>query len=290
MYKPQPAWLATIMCKNPSGCATDGPRKQQLLAGELDDPAIRRQIVCVQAGQFLRACQYTLTVTAQTTLGLQLTHGNMALLTALISRAMGASALVELMISPLVGKLSDSLGPKPVLMAGGLAKLVPYLLMAFRPSIASIVLCNVLTDASYHMYRLAEGALLADMLPGLEPLAIASARCASMMGLAAVCGNLVGGALSTVSLRIPYVLGAACSVGNAAVIAWGVRARPRRRLPPSPPPHARSRHRDVTAEAKAFFRLPALLCRGHRLRMLTLACLLSDVVDLTFPVRPIFAQ
>ena len=157
-----------------------------------DAVGISRQVLCLQVGQFLRSCQYTLTVTAQTTLAMRLTGGDHAKVARVLSQAMGLSTLLELLLSPLCGRLSDRFGRKPILIAGGLAKLVPYLLMAFRPSMAAIIFCTLLTDASYHTYKLAEGALLADMLPELEPLAIANARVCSMMGAAAVAGPPTG--------------------------------------------------------------------------------------------------
>lgn len=280
----------------------------------LDEPTTIRQIQGLQVAQFLRSCQYTLTITAQTTLALRITHGDHALVTAMISRSMGMSAFLELLLSPLCGRLSDHYGRKPVLLMAGLAKFVPYIMMATKPSMGAIILSTLLTDASFQTYRLAETALLADKVRGLAPLAIATTRVSSMMGLAAVFGNIAGGSLSMVSLRLPYVVAALCTLGNCAVIAFGVTetagtgakvaaARQRQEKEDgmqeshpatvtkvsTGPSEQRQLKRRVPLSSRRQL-LPSVLCHGRRLRMLTFSALLSDVVDLTFSVRPIFAQ
>jgi len=282
--------------------------------GSLDDPSIRRQVRCLQVGQFLRSVQYTLTITAQTSLALRLTGGDHARVASVISTCMGASSFLELLLSPLCGRLSDLYGRKPILLLGGAAKCVPYLLMALRPSMGGIIFSTLLTDVSFHTYRLAETSLLADMLTGLEPLAVASTSVSSMMGLAAIIGNIAGGSLSAISLRLPYLVAAACTAGNAAVVLFGLKETAGKRVrgqttvavaarageggPVSHPSGGGSSGGSSGGGGSGGggggggrrSRLPALLCRGPRLRLLTVAAMLSEVVDLTFPIRPIFAQ
>jgi MFS family permease len=92
---------------------------------------VERTIRALQVGQFLRSCQHAFTNAAQTTLALQITGGNQTVVAAVMSRAGSLSALFELLMNPIVGSLSDNFGRKPIMLCGGMAKFLPYLLCAF---------------------------------------------------------------------------------------------------------------------------------------------------------------
>ena len=106
--------------------------------GRVSDPAVvERTIRALQVGQFLRSCQHAFTNAAQTTLALQVTGGDQAVVAAFMSRAGSLSSLLELLTNPLVGSLSDNFGRKPIMLAGGMAKFIPYMLCALCKSALS---------------------------------------------------------------------------------------------------------------------------------------------------------
>jgi hypothetical protein len=148
-----------------------------------------------------------------------------------------------------------------------------------------------------------------------------------MMGASQVCGNLFGGALAVVNPRIPFLLGAAAGILQAAIISLGLqetgpsaRATDQLLQPvfdpkvtaatktvtvnntsgvqlvdlPLRPDHKvtsanRAEQRKQASSGRAWHTIVALFST-RTLSLLTSAALIDGLVDLTWNIRPIFAQ
>ena len=168
---------------------------------------MERVIRTLQVGQLFRSIQWAVTNTAQSTMALQLCGGNQQTVVRLMTRATTVSAVLELCLSPFVGRVMEVIGRKPLLIVMGLTKFPAYMMMAINPSLFALVLGPMVGEASYQVYKLAETTIVADMITEPKALAVASARVQSMMGAAQVLGNLFGGLLATLNPRWPYFLG-----------------------------------------------------------------------------------
>lgn len=96
-------------------------------------------------------------------------------------------------------------------------------LLAADPSLTAIALSQLVGSFAYHAYILAQNAALADYIPDSHGLAVATARTMSMMGVSQVAGNVVGGYLTALGTRLPYIAGASCALAHAAVITFALR-------------------------------------------------------------------
>ena len=96
-------------------------------------------------------------------------------------------------------------------------------LLAADPSLTAIALSQLVGSFAYHAYILAQNAALADYIPDSHGLAVATARTMSMMGVSQVAGNVVGGYMTALGTRLPYIAGASCALAHAAVITFALR-------------------------------------------------------------------
>ena len=103
-------------------------------------------------------------------------------------------------------------------------------LLAADPSLTAIALSQLVGSFAYHAYILAQNAALADYIPESHGLAVATARTMSMMGVSQVAGNVVGGYMTALGTRLPYIAGASCALAHAAVITFALRETNSRRL------------------------------------------------------------
>lgn len=145
--------------------------------------------------------------------------------TRLLSLVSSASALTEILLAPLVGALSDSVGRKPVLMLTLCAVLVANGVAALVPSVVCIALSRFVCNCVVGLYFLSAGASLGDAYRTDQ------ARLASSSGslYAVVNGGFAVGIAcsrflpSSQTLRWGYAVSSAAAAVATGVAAFAVK-------------------------------------------------------------------
>jgi DHA1 family tetracycline resistance protein-like MFS transporter len=153
---------------------------------------------------------------------------------ATVGLLMASFSLAQLALSPLLGRLSDRVGRRPVLMASLLGTAGASLLVGLAPALWLLFLARGLDGASGASVSVAQAAALDLADPGQE------ARLLGLLGAAFgagfVAGPALGAAASLAGPRAPFFLAAAVAAANWAA-AW-------RRLPETRGARAPERQRD----------------------------------------------
>ena len=117
---------------------------------------------------------------------------------------------------PVLGNLSDRFGRRPVMIGSMLAFGLDYLLMAAAPTLAWLFLGRALAGIAGAIYAPAS-ALLADVTPP-EQRARVFGWMGGAFGLGFIIGPALGGLLSGLGPRAPFVAAAAMAFINAAAM------------------------------------------------------------------------
>ena len=175
-------------------------------------------------------------------------------------------SLVQLVMAPLWGRLSDRVGRRPILILGLLGSAAAYVVFARADSLAVLFLSRIIGGIGGSTIPVAQ-AYIADVTP-------ARARAGNMgligaaFGLGFVIGPLLGGVLSGFSPGSPavpgYTAAALCLVNAVAAILW---------LPES---------RDPEATAPSRFDLRAALARVAASRQIRLTLATYLCVTMAF--------
>src|SRR5579862_2526662 len=139
-------------------------------------------------------------------------------------------ALMQFLVSPLLGVLSDRFGRRPVILLSCLGLGLDYFAMAMAPTLAWLFVGRTvsgITSASVG----AAGAYIADVSPP-EKRAASYGMLGAAWGLGFVLGPALGGALGNVAPRLPFWVAGGLSLLNAA---YGLFV-----LPESLPPERRT--------------------------------------------------
>ena len=139
-------------------------------------------------------------------------------------------AVMQFLVGPLIGVLSDRFGRRPVLLISLFALGVDYVILALAPSLAWLVVGRVLAGILGATIATAN-AYVADITPP-ESRASAFGLIGAAFGVGFVVGPLVGGVLGEIDLRLPFWFAAALSFANV-VFGWFA-------LPESLPPQRRN--------------------------------------------------
>ena len=183
----------------------------------------------------------------------------MQLLTALAT----TSAFTEIIGSPIVGGLADSVGRKPVLLSTLASTVVASIAAALAPSVLTVSLAKFVSSAVVGIFFLAAGASLADSFRGQpKQLAAASGVLFALVNLGFGVGVALSGLLPP-SLRMRYATSSLVCLASLLGASFGLRET----LP-------RSEH--VAFKARSFnpFAFTRLLAEGRTMRLLvSLSCL-----------------
>lgn len=283
-------------------------------AGATEDARVSNVIRVLSVGQLLRTAQYGISSMAVNQLALSLSGNNHDFVVAHIARAATFGSLLELLSSPFFGRLADTYGRKPLLLASGMAKLIPYVALVVSPSMNAIFALNAMQEVAYQLYRLSDQAILADIVRDPRELAIAQSATSSMMGGALVLGNLAGGYLAKTGPSGPFLVAISCNVAFGVLIQLGLtETHQRRNCTPEMRKHEVQKHKTAsdssstvcTDAACSAVHVPPrpvsaqsvprpnpvfrLLRSGRVLRLLTISNVLSSVVDLTWTIRSVMA-
>lgn len=141
--------------------------------------------------------------------------------------------LMQFVFAPVLGALSDRYGRRVVLL-GGIAGLgLDFLLAAFAPNLAWLMVARLVGGATASNFSVAN-AYVADVSPP-ETRAQALGKIGAAFGIGFIVGPVVGGLLSGIDLRAPFLAAAGLALINFAY-GWFV-------LPESLPVERRTRFR-----------------------------------------------
>ena len=169
---------------------------------------------------------------------------------------LAAYSLAQLVCAPMLGRISDRVGRRPIIMLGLLGSSLGYLVYGFAGSYAGLLLSRLVHGACAATVPTAQ-AYIADTTTEHER-AHGMGLIGAAFGLGFVLGPALGGLLGRGSLRTPVFFAAALTFANFIFAAV--------RLPESHTPN-RSARLELRAIAAPIVALPGELV-GHRLARL----------------------
>ena len=180
-----------------------------------------------------------------------------------IGLLLSAYSITQFIFAPLLGRLSDRIGRRPIIMLGLFGSSLSYLIYGFTDSFAGLLISRALHGACAATISTAQ-AYVADTTEESRR-AHAMGMIGAAFGLGFVLGPAVGGLLGTVSLRTPVLFAAALTFANLIFAAVWL---PESRVPPDTARGADPGAREVLREgsrdgSRWSFDLPRRLPR-HR--------------------------
>lgn len=130
-------------------------------------------------------------------------------------------SLTQLLFAPLLGRLSDRLGRRPVLLVTIAGSIGAYLLFAYSPTFTWLLVARALAGMAAANYGIAQ-AYVADITPPAERSKAMGMVVGAAFGLGFILGPALGGVLSAhVGTRSVPLTGALLAVINlAAAFVW----------------------------------------------------------------------
>jgi DHA1 family tetracycline resistance protein-like MFS transporter len=123
-----------------------------------------------------------------------------------------AYSLMQFLLAPLLGALSDRFGRRPVILLALVGMGINYLLLAFAPTLALFALGRMIAGAFGATFT-AAGAYLADITPP-EKRAQSFGLIGAAFGFGFITGPAIGGLLGDVDLRLPFLVAAGLSLAD----------------------------------------------------------------------------
>ncbi len=130
---------------------------------------------------------------------------------------LAAYAAMQFLLSPILGMLSDRFGRRPVLLVSLLGCTIDYLVMAFAPTLAVLVVGRLIAGATSANMAVAS-AYIVDITEEKDRAQRFSWMSAAF-GVGFIIGPMLGGVMSTWWLHAPF-LAAALLNGAALLLAW----------------------------------------------------------------------
>jgi MFS transporter, DHA1 family, tetracycline resistance protein len=152
----------------------------------------------------------------------------------MIGALLAVYSAIGFLFSPVVGALSDHLGRKSVLLLSTTGQAVAFFIMGSANSFAWLFLARTI-DGIFGANVSTTQAYVADVTAAGER-AKAMGLLGAAFGLGFICGPLLGGVLSQVTVSAPFYFAGALAAVNAGLIAFV--------LPESLPAQERSRSRE----------------------------------------------
>jgi DHA1 family tetracycline resistance protein-like MFS transporter len=123
-----------------------------------------------------------------------------------------AYALMQFLLAPLLGALSDRYGRRPVILLALVGMGINYVLLAFAPTLALFALGRMIAGAFGATFT-AAGAYLADVTPP-EKRAQSFGLIGAAFGFGFITGPVIGGPLGDIDLRLPFLVAACLSLAD----------------------------------------------------------------------------
>jgi DHA1 family tetracycline resistance protein-like MFS transporter len=122
-------------------------------------------------------------------------------------------ALMQFLVSPLIGALSDRFGRRPVILISSFGQALDYILMALAPNLLWLFIGRVISGITASNIA-AAFAYVADVTPA-EQRAKSFGLIGAAFGAGFVLGPAVGGLLGGIDPRLPFWASAGLSLANA---------------------------------------------------------------------------
>jgi MFS transporter, DHA1 family, tetracycline resistance protein len=129
-----------------------------------------------------------------------------------IGLILSAYSIMQFIFAPLLGRLSDRIGRRPIIMLGLLGSSLSYLIYGFTDSFAGLLISRAVHGACAATISTAQ-AYIADTTEESKR-AHAMGLIGAAFGLGFVLGPAIGGLLGTISLRTPVLFAAALTFAN----------------------------------------------------------------------------
>ena len=183
-----------------------------------------------------------------------------------IGLILSAYSIMQFIFAPLLGRLSDRIGRRPIIMLGLFGSSLSYLIYGFTDSFAGLLISRAVHGACAATISTAQ-AYVADTTEESKR-AHAMGMIGAAFGLGFVLGPAVGGLLGAVSLRTPVLFAAALTFANLIFAAiW---------LPESRDPKASARSASAGPGARWTLALPRRLARHRAIaRLFVIAFLMT---------------
>jgi DHA1 family tetracycline resistance protein-like MFS transporter len=123
-----------------------------------------------------------------------------------------AYSLMQFLLAPLLGSLSDRYGRRPVILLALVGMGINYVLLAFAPTLWLFALGRMIAGAFGATFS-AAGAYLADVTPP-EKRAQSFGLIGAAFGVGFITGPALGGVLGDVDLRLPFLVAAGLSLAD----------------------------------------------------------------------------
>ena len=181
-----------------------------------------------------------------------------------------AWALMQFLAMPLLGRLSDAYGRRPVILLSNLGLGLDHLLMALAPSLGWLFVGRIISGITAASVTTAS-AYIADVTPP-ERRAAGFGMLSAAFGVGFVIGPAMGGYLVELGPRLPFWVAAGLSLANAL---WGLLV-----LPESLP---REQRRPFDWRQATPVRSTGILASSPRLLRLSLLHFLVNLAHVVLP-------
>ncbi len=129
---------------------------------------------------------------------------------------LGIYSLMQCVFAPILGKLSDRIGRRPVLLVSIIGTSLGFLLMGFAQTLWLLFAARIIDGATGGNISTAQ-AYIADVTPP-EQRSRGMGLIGAAFGLGFIFGPAIGGLMSRVSLGAPFLFAAALAAANAVAI------------------------------------------------------------------------
>jgi DHA1 family tetracycline resistance protein-like MFS transporter len=139
----------------------------------------------------------------------QFEHGDVSRASFIFGILAGAYALMQFLLAPALGALSDRYGRRPIILLSLLGMGINYLLLGFAPNLIWLAAGRLISGAMGASFSTAN-AYLADITPP-EKRAQSFGLIGAAFGFGFITGPILGGMLGAIDLHLPFLAAAVLS-------------------------------------------------------------------------------
>ncbi len=144
----------------------------------------------------------------------QFEHGNVSRASIIFGLLSGVYSLMQFLLAPLLGALSDKFGRRPIILIALLGMGLNYVLLGLAPNLLWLAAGRVISGAMGASFSTAN-AYLADITPP-EKRAQSFGLIGAAFGFGFITGPVLGGILGAIDLHLPFLVAAGLSFVDLA--------------------------------------------------------------------------